>query len=46
MAAYGNVKTKSFIHHANTGTEASSVGNLARDIKHYIAYYPNFFDKR
>jgi len=37
MAAYGNIKTKSFIHVANTNTEASDTGTLARDIKDYIA---------
>ena len=37
MAAYGNVKVKVFIHYANTSTEASDVGTIARDIKDYIA---------
>jgi len=36
MAAYANVKTKVFIHFANTNTEASDVGTMARDIKDYV----------
>ena len=35
MAVYDNVKVKVFIHFANTNTEASAVGTLARDIKEY-----------
>mgnify|MGYP003111853827 FL=1 len=37
MAAYGNVKVKVFIHYANTSTEASDAGTIARDIKDYVA---------
>ena len=37
MAAYGNIKVKVFIHYANTSTEASDAGTIARDIKDYIA---------
>ena len=36
MAAYANVKTKVFIHFANTSTEASDTGTLSRDIKDYV----------
>ena len=36
MAAYANVKTKVFIHFANTNTEASDTGTLARDVKDYV----------
>tara|TARA_R110001632_G_scaffold183370_1_gene303482 strand:- start:412 stop:615 length:204 start_codon:yes stop_codon:yes gene_type:complete len=36
MAVYNNVKVKVFIHFANTNTEASAVGTLARDIKDYV----------
>ena len=37
MAVYGNVKVKVFIHYANTSTETSDVGTIARDIKDYVA---------
>ena len=36
MAAYANVKTKVFIHFANTNTEASDACTMARDIKDYV----------
>ena len=38
MANYNssNVKTKSFIHNAAQGTQASSTGNLAKDVYDYI----------
>ena len=36
MAAYANVKTKVFIHFANTNTEASDVGTMARDVNDYV----------
>ena len=36
MAAYANVKTKVFIHFANTNTEASDTGTMARDVKDYV----------
>jgi len=36
MAVYDNVKVKVFIHFANTNTEASDVGTMARDIKDYV----------
>ena len=38
MAVYNssNVKTKVFIHNANVGTQASSSGNMAKDIYDYI----------
>jgi hypothetical protein len=36
MAVYDNVKVKVFIHFANTNTEASDAGTMARDIKDYV----------
>ena len=38
MAVYNssNVKTKVFIHNANEGTQASSAGNMAKDIYDYV----------
>ena len=38
MAVYNssNVKTKVFIHNANEGTQASSAGDLAKDVYDYI----------
>ena len=38
MAVYNssNVKTKTFIHNAAQGTQASSAGDLAKDVYDYI----------